>query len=184
MVKKFVILLLFAVISCKNNKKGYVKTYPDLIAKKGFQDLYDHTKWNYFSYLLDRKEDSLCLSKDVEGIAVDTTMFIVDTINRKVQYPKKEALLIRFFYVDKNKRRYYCNCQTAKNDKTPPDQYWFVENRLREVSFSGQFLIRVNKNQEWGQEIDTSKFYNIIRKYKDQLNPWLKEEAQQRGIIE
>jgi hypothetical protein len=177
------IIYLCLLAGCNNTYYHNANEYPELIVKKKLQKLYDNTLWNHYAMMsdfrtaeLNNSVDTLCLSCNLVGYA----------------YYKQDSLLnISFSQVPilKNGEEKYYSCHHL----SVPDTYNFKKDTLIEALIGNVLVFSKNRigesfseplyerqyNKSW-----IENFPNIIRKYKDQLNPWLKIEAQRRGIID
>lgn len=179
---KIIILFFFVFLlfTCNNKKKH---NYPNFIIEKKMENLYDSTIWNFYALLGSNRtqkhegySDTLCLSADV----------IINAFKENDSLYHLAISMAEF----KNSNIYAC-FPTYLNGI--PDEYYFNNKELIKAR-CGQALI-FDKNHIsstfstslYEQEYNAKKiadFPKIIKKYKDQLNPWLKAEAQRRGIID
>lgn len=175
------VIALASLYSCTEVSKRNYHNYPSFVRENHFEKIYDDTKWIYFSQLGEKKtfvHDSLntIIIKDTVCIAFEPSFGSII----------RDSLLELSFFSNRitlEKKTAYCKCFFSKCANN--FIYHAKSSKLKALSEDGVVPINLSEANKWyniQEKLDS--FPNVIRKYKNQLNPWLKAEAQRRGIID
>lgn len=175
------LIILLIIASCQTEFQHEDNTYPKLIIEKKLQSLYDETKWNYYAMLGGVQSnqngasyvDTLCISCDISSSA----------------YMEQDSILHIYFrempFIQNGIEKYY-SCHRV----SIPDTYKFCNGKMIEATFGNVAVFDkadiLFEEPLYNRKYNIEKlqnFPNIIRKYQNQLNPWLYIEAKRRKII-
>ncbi len=181
-MKNLLYILLFIFTCCHSNKtKTNINGYPAEISYNKLEAHYNKTKWLLYCLSCDKKYvlSELVKIKDSSfygftNLKFTNLEFHHDTIEIKMDY----------YYNDSIK----CNVNTVFR-WTPVKTSAFYKGSADSLIYfrdDTNFILFINKEQINSREINPlqPEVISFIRKNKDKLNPWFREEARIRKVIE
>lgn len=198
------ILSIFTLTSCEN--KVVDQIYPNVIKQNNLEDKYDLAKWIIYAinsddtnYISKHKEEFF-IAKHCSANTVSSNL-VLDSIEMKHD---TIIMTFNFYYTDKlvcsPKRLFFFNQVYFWGDS---DTVSFLGNECCQPNFDGkainEFLfsnkftgiseLELKSLKEMGFENRTLKkclsdFPEYLKKNIEIINPWLKNQAIKKGIIE
>ncbi len=182
------IIFILNWTTCTKPSETNVYYYPKLIKERGLEKKYDEAKWLFYAGLLDmrtelRKKFKMSVKEDLSIIVKDTLCIALNFISH-AEIDRDSNLMIVFnpvrhsIFLKKDTIDYQCQCLNMY----APEVFYYQKDSLVKIDCITNFF----RGKDAKKVIDENlaKFPEILRKHKDQLNPWLKAEAQRRGIID
>ncbi len=186
---KNTIFLCFLFFSCKKNMLHPISEYPEAVRQFNKFEEFDNMKWYYYALIAENKTaiDFLSIADGQSShntIIKDTSCLSLNVSSRVAFSNKNDDTLSIYLFNQEilSNKSMWCNC-----NKFNPQYFQLQNGKIFEMEI-GTLVFYANEKEQQGMfricEEKLQNFPNIIRKYKDQLNPWLKIEAQRRGIID
>lgn len=189
---KYIATILFTIILCscnlqQNEEKNRIQTpkgsvarkYPPIIDSLGFQALYDKTKWTLYCIY----SDDTCLVKNNFPVTEGKTFGSLDLKFEELRQQNDTIEFSFCFYINDTLRY---DITTMKNPKRLATGIGY-----RKGNDSILFYISETTMRYFWEKGLNSRYANplqpeviaYIRKNKESLNPWFKEEATRKGFL-
>lgn len=185
----FLPLVIFLIItSCTKNNN---RTYPELIKSNQLEGFYDSAKW--IIYASNHRIDTVvCIDNPDTLKYLNSSVVSLDLYLDTILF-REDTTILEFHFFKKNKCNYYTTVPNSLNKLLFIKGDSIVYRMNSGYDYNQEFLSETRCNESKGTWV--SEYFkpykfekNIFPKYLKEsdtkLNPWLKEEAIKRGILD
>lgn len=161
-------------------KDSAVSKYPKVVDSLGVQALYDKTKWVLYCIY----SDDTCLLKKRFSVTAAKTFGTLDLRFNELRQ-QKDTIEIDFYFYANDTLRY--DMTTMANHKRLATGVGYRKGNDSILFYTSETTMRY-----FWEKGPTSRYANplqpeviaYIKNNKDKLNPWFKEEAKRKGILQ